>query len=87
MFSKGSLSSISLAMLTPSSTMEGEPYPLSNTTLRPLGPKDTLTTSAKVSTPLRIFALKSRPNKICFAINIPFYFSTFAKMFSALITK
>ena len=51
MFSMGSASSISLAMVTPSLVMRGEPYFLSSTTLRPLGPMVILTVSASWSTP------------------------------------
>src|SRR5690606_39259970 len=50
-FSKGSGSSISFAMLTPSLVMVGEPYFFSSTTLRPLGPSVTLTASARALTP------------------------------------
>ena len=51
MFSKGSGSSISLAMVTPSLVMRGVPNFLSSTTLRPLGPRVILTVSARVLTP------------------------------------
>ena len=51
MFSKGSSSSISRAMVTPSLVMVGAPNFLSRTTLRPLGPSVTLTASASPSTP------------------------------------
>ena len=51
MFSYGSSSSISLAMVTPSLVMVGAPHFFSNTTLRPLGPRVTLTVSASLSTP------------------------------------
>ena len=51
MFSKGSSSSISLAMVTPSLVMRGAPNFLSSTTLRPLGPRVILTVSASWSTP------------------------------------
>ena len=51
MFSKGSGSSTSLAMLTPSLVMRGAPYFLSRTTLRPLGPSVIFTVSARASTP------------------------------------
>ena len=53
-FSIGSLSSISLATVTPSLVMSGEPNFLSRTTFRPLGPSVTLTASARAFTPLRI---------------------------------
>src|SRR5664280_658923 len=51
MFSKGSSSSMSRAMVTPSLVMVGAPNFLSRTTFRPLGPIVTLTASARRSTP------------------------------------
>src|SRR5205823_11634481 len=51
MFSQGSSSSISLAMVTPSLVMVGAPHFLSRTTLRPLGPSVTATTLASLLTP------------------------------------
>ena len=54
MFSNGSSSSISLATVTPSLVTVGAPKLFSRTTLRPLGPRVTLTASASVSTPSRI---------------------------------
>ena len=51
MFSNGSSSSISLAMVTPSLVMVGAPNFFSRTTLRPLGPRVTLTALASLSTP------------------------------------
>src|SRR5215203_4008620 len=51
MFSKGSSSSISRAMDTPSFVIVGAPHFLSSTTLRPLGPSVTLTASASLLTP------------------------------------
>src|SRR5579871_6997904 len=51
MFSKGSSSSISFAMVTPSLVMVGGPNFLSSTTLRPRGPSVILTASARVSIP------------------------------------
>src|SRR3954466_7044802 len=50
-FSYGSSSSISLAIVTPSLVMVGAPHFLSMTTLRPFGPRVTLTVSASRSTP------------------------------------
>ena len=50
-FSAASSSSISLAMVTPSLVMRGEPYFLSRTTFLPLGPSVILTVSANLSTP------------------------------------
>ena len=46
MFSSGSLSSISLATVTPSLVMVGPPNFFSRTTLRPFGPRVTFTASA-----------------------------------------
>src|SRR3990170_4373258 len=51
MFSHGSSSSISLAMVYPSLVIVGEPHFFSSTTLRPLGPRVTLMTLASLSTP------------------------------------
>ena len=51
MFSNGSSSSISLAIVTPSLVIVGAPYFLSRTTLRPFGPSVTRTASARRSTP------------------------------------
>src|SRR5664280_1311126 len=51
MFSKGSSSSMSRAMVTPSLVIVGAPNFLSRTTFRPLGPIVTLTASARRSTP------------------------------------
>ncbi len=61
MFSRLSLSSISLATVTPSLVMVGEPNFLSRTTLRPLGPSVILTASASWLTPRRIAARDSSP--------------------------
>ena len=54
MFSSESLSSISLATVTPSLVMVGPPNFFSRITLRPLGPSVTLTASANWLTPRRI---------------------------------
>ena len=62
MFSNLSLSSISLATVTPSFVMRGAPNDLSRTTLRPLGPSVTLTALARISTPFIIFWRASEPN-------------------------
>ena len=51
MFSNGSSSSTSRAMDTPSLVMVGAPNFLSSTTLRPSGPRVTLTASASLFTP------------------------------------
>src|SRR5215211_1752376 len=62
MFSNLSLSSISLATVTPSLVMRGAPKLLSMTTLRPLGPSVTLTASARMSTPRMILSRASPAN-------------------------
>ena len=54
MFSNLSASSISFATVTPSLVMRGAPNDLSRTTLRPFGPKVTLTALARISTPRSI---------------------------------
>src|SRR5579862_5988071 len=54
MFSNLSESSISLATVTPSLVMRGAPNDLPSTTLRPFGPKVTLTAFARMSTPRSI---------------------------------
>ncbi len=51
MFSNLSFSSISLATDTPSLVTVGAPHDFSSTTLRPLGPRVTLTASARILTP------------------------------------
>ncbi|MNI61203.1 hypothetical protein D3C73_1164590 [compost metagenome] len=52
MFSTASFNSISLATVTPSLVIAGEPNFLSIITLRPFGPKVTFTAFARISTPL-----------------------------------
>ena len=68
MFSSGSLSSISLATVTPSLVMTGEPNFFSRTTFRPLGPSVTLTASASRFTPRSTAWRESFPYVICFAM-------------------
>ena len=63
MFSNLFSSSISLATVTPSLVMVGEPKDFSITTLRPLGPRVTLTASARMLTPRRI-ASRARTSKM-----------------------
>src|SRR5205807_8907369 len=74
-FSKGSSSSISLAMVTPSLVIVGAPYYLSSTTLRPLGPKVTLTALASLSTPILSECRADSENSICLAMLLPPYAS------------
>src|SRR5262249_17902976 len=67
MFSSLPASSTSLATVTPSLVMTGEPHDFSMTTFRPFGPSVTLTASASVLTPLRIAARAPRLYTICLA--------------------
>src|SRR3984885_12732978 len=68
MFSSAFDSSISLATVTPSLVIVGEPNFFSITTLRPFGPSVTFTASARMLTPRRIACRESSPCRICFAI-------------------
>ena len=67
MFSNLSFNSISFATDTPSLVIVGAPKDLSRTTLRPLGPRVTLTALARVLTPFTIFWRTSSPNLTSFA--------------------
>src|SRR5580658_6515866 len=67
MFSYGSSSSISLATVTPSLVMVGEPHFLSSTTLRPLGPRVTLTALATALAPRSSARRASSSNFNCLA--------------------
>src|SRR5512145_3019717 len=69
MFSKGSSSSISRAIDTPSLVMVGAPHFLSSTTLRPLGPSVTLTASASLFTPTSRARRASSSNLRIFVIS------------------
>ena len=72
-FSRPSLSSISLAIVTPSLTIWGAPYFFSRITFLPLGPRVTLTASATASIPFKRAFLASSLNTIRFAIFISLY--------------
>ena len=76
-FSKGSSSSISLAIVTPSLVMRGAPYFLSSTTLRPLGPRVILTVSARAFIPASRALRASSPYLSCFAIVFFSFYSEF----------
>ena len=80
MFSKGSSSSISLAMVTPSLVISGAPNFLSSTTLRPFGPRVILTVLASAFTPASSARRASSPYLICFAMIFPSCYSTTARM-------
>ena len=81
MFSNGSSSSISLAMVTPSLVISGAPNFLSSTTLRPLGPSVTLTVSARVLTPTSSALRASSPDLIILDIMLfLLFYSTMARM-------
>src|ERR1700712_4239474 len=73
MFSNGSSSSISLAMDTPSLVIVGAPNFLSRTTLRPRGPRVTLTVSASLFTPASRARRASSSNFSCLTmLRFPF---------------
>ena len=84
-FSNLSSSSISLAIVTPSLVISGDPYFLSNTTLRPLGPNVIFTVFASLSTPDCKAFLASSPYKIFVAILLSSYYSIIAKTSDILI--
>src|SRR6201988_1785762 len=70
MFSSGSFSSISLAIVTPSFVIVGDPNFLSMTTFRPLGPSVTFTASASLSTPRRRLSRAFASNSIILAMGM-----------------
>src|SRR5581483_1942250 len=67
MFSNLSSSSTSFATVTPSLVTFGAPKDFSSTTLRPRGPRVTVTASARMLTPRRIFSRASWLNFTSFA--------------------
>src|SRR5437867_1965760 len=69
----GSSSSISLATVTPSLVTVGEPHFLSSTTLRPRGPRVTLTALARTSTPSRMACRACSLKSNCLAAMLPPY--------------
>ena len=83
-FSAGSESSISLAIVTPSFVMVGAPKDFEITTLRPLGPSVTLTVSARIFTPRSIARRAFSSNSRIFPIT---YFSITARMSRAESTR
>src|SRR5579883_2018615 len=78
MFSKGSSSSMSRAMVTPSLVTVGAPNFLSSTTLRPLGPSVTFTASASLSTPVLSERRADSENSNCLATSYLQYLSILA---------
>src|SRR5438067_2488657 len=70
MFSNLFSSSISLATVTPSLVIVGEPNDFSMTTLRPLGPSVTFTASASVLTPLRMASRARTSKRISLAMSV-----------------
>src|SRR5271157_641805 len=67
MFSKGSLSSISLETVTPSLVTSGPPKDLLRITLRPVGPSVVPTAWARMSTPSMIFRRAASEKSNCLA--------------------
>ena len=87
-FSAGSDSSISLAIVTPSFVISGAPKDFAITTLRPLGPRVTLTVSARIFTPRSIARRATSSKCNCFpAIVCPDYFSITARISRAESTR
>src|SRR5215212_2879024 len=86
-FSSGSFSSISLATVTPSLVMFGPPNFFSRTTLRPLGPRVTLTASASWLTPRRIACRDWSPYVICFAMMPVSYDGRLSPWFTARLLE
>ena len=79
MFSNRSVSSISLATVTPSLVMRGAPYDLPRTTLRPFGPSVTFTALARVSTPNSMRSRASAPNLTSLAaMFFPLFYQPFS---------
>src|SRR5687767_5253641 len=68
MFSSASFRSISLATVTPSLVIVGEPNFFSRMTLRPFGPRVTFTALARLLTPRRIPCREESPYTICLAM-------------------
>ncbi len=71
-FSNLSFTSTSLATETPSFVTVGAPKLLSNTTLRPFGPRVILTALDRMFTPFSMRCLASSPNLISFALIFQF---------------
>src|SRR6267143_831373 len=69
MFSKGSLSSISLATVTPSLVRVGLPNFLAMTTFRPFGPSVTLTACDMTLTPRKSAARASSLSRSCLGMD------------------
>ena len=85
MFSNLSSSSTSLAIVTPSFVITGEPNDFSNTTFLPFGPKVTFTASANLLTPSNMSWRASLPYFNSFAMIIPsFYFIPQSQEYSLL---
>src|SRR6188508_3891531 len=76
MFSSASFSWISLATVTPSLVMVGDPNVLPRITFRPRGPRVTLTALATLLTPRRIPCREASPYTICFAMRLSRFLST-----------
>src|SRR5204862_663056 len=65
MFSSASFSSISLATVTPSLVIVGDPNFVSRMTFRPRGPRVTFTALARLLTPRRMPCREESPYTIC----------------------
>ena len=81
MCSIASFNSISFATVTPSLVMAGEPNFFSMMTLRPFGPRVTLTALARVSTPLLILSRASVSKNISFSGQVIWRYNIDSKVF------
>src|ERR1051326_1016214 len=87
MFARSFFRSISLATVTPSLVIVGDPNCLSMMTLRPLGPSVTLTASANWLTPRRIACRDWSPYVICFAMMSVSYDALSSPRFAAFLPE
>src|SRR3989442_15319530 len=87
MSSLGSLSSISLATVTPSLVIVGLPNFLSMTTLRPFGPSVAFTAAAMMFTPLSSALRASSSNLSCFGMDRVPPYSRMARMSSSRMMR
>ncbi len=85
-FSYGSSSSISLAMETPSLVIVGAPHFFSRTTLRPFGPRVTLTASARMFIPRSSARRAFSSNAMIFAMWLPIPFASVGRTSSVPAT-
>jgi hypothetical protein len=66
---------VSSTVMVPSLVTVGEPYFLSSTTLRPLGPSVAVTARESLFTPRRMACRTASSKSNCFAVIVFFFFS------------